>query len=125
MKRDEISNEQIKEALDKSHGIALIAARRLGIHRNTLAYWIEEDEDLKKHYKAGKESLIDLAESKFVQNIKAGKEKSILFALSTLGKERGYVERHEYAEHIEQELFPDADHNAAAFDETEEYDENE
>lgn len=109
MKRDKISNEKIEKALNKHCGIVMGAASMLKINRVTLAEWIKEDPELQRMQENAREGLIDEVESQLLKNIKAGKEASIIFAAKTLGRTRGYVERIEYAEHVEQELFPDGD----------------
>jgi hypothetical protein len=42
-----------------------------------------------------REALLDLAESQLYKKIEEGDLTSIIFALKTIGKSRGYVERHE------------------------------
>jgi hypothetical protein len=111
MKRDKISNDKIIKALHKHCGIVQSAATMLKIDRGTLAGWIKDDEELQKAQEAAREGLLDEMESKLLQNVRDGKEASIIFGLKTLGRNRGYVERIEYAEHIEQELFPDGNDN--------------
>ena len=45
------------------------------------------------------ESLVDLVESKLIENIKENDNTSIIFFLKTKGKKRGYIEKQEI-EHI-------------------------
>lgn len=120
MKKGKISKKRVKEALDNNYGIITDAANSLGIHRNTLHNWINADPELLPHVAGGREELLDLAESQLVKNIKNGDVASILFTLKTIGRGRGYVERHEYAEHVEQELYPDQDNLEPEPDEEEE-----
>lgn len=114
-KREHFTLEQIELAFIQAKGIVSDAAKKLKIDgkpitRKTLHDWINQEPILKEYQENGREDLLDLAEGKLLTNIRKGREQSILFALKTLGRNRGYVERIEYAEHNEQELFPDAQH---------------
>lgn len=112
MRRDKISNEQIIKALIKHNGLVKYAASMLKIDRNTLATWIKDEPLLQEAQQEAREGFIDEMESQLAKNVRDGKEASVIFGLKTLGRNRGYVERIEYAEHIEQELFPDRDPNS-------------
>jgi len=88
---------EIIEAVAKSCGIMTDAAKKLNVSRQSLWEWIKKDEILKKEVSEAKESLKDFAESKLLENIKNNDTTSIIFALKTLAKDRGYVERQEIA----------------------------
>jgi len=129
-KREHFTLEQIELAFIQAKGIVSDAAKKLKIDgkpisRKTLHDWINQEPAIAEFQQNGREDLLDLAESKLITNIRKGKENSIIFALKTLGRNRGFVERIEYAEHQEQELFPDAEHEPEEeIDETD-FDENE
>jgi hypothetical protein len=89
------SKEAIKNAIEQAHGLIKPAATSLGVTRKTLYVWINDDEELKDLVMQERESLIDLAESRLFQNVNDGDTVSILFALKTLGKNRGYIEKQE------------------------------
>lgn len=88
--------EIIAKALEQSGGLVSPAADALKIHRTTLHGWLRDDPELQKAKESARERVLDLAESKLIANIKEGKEASIFFTLKTLGKKRGFVERHEF-----------------------------
>jgi len=111
MIRDKISNKSIIEVLYKNLGVIYTCAKKLNISRRQLKTWIDEDEELTAAYNDCVECAIDMSESKLFKNIQDGKEASVFFHLKTKGKHRGYVERHEYAEHKEQPLFEDDDND--------------
>ncbi|MGE3247487.1 MAG: helix-turn-helix domain-containing protein [Beijerinckiaceae bacterium] len=94
-KRSDYSNDVIKQALENSAGVVAAAANQLGVHRTTLAKWIEQDAELEAFRSEIRESVIDLAESHLFRAIKAGDFKAIAFFLRCFGRPRGYVERTE------------------------------
>ncbi len=65
------------------------------ISRQTFYNWKESDEDFKAEVISCEEALLDLAESKLMENIKKGATPELIFYLKTKGKKRGYVERQE------------------------------
>jgi hypothetical protein len=71
------------------------ACKAANITRRTYYDWMQDDEEFKQSVNEIQEGLLDLAESKLLENIKAGKEQSIFFYLKTIAKKRGYVERQE------------------------------
>lgn len=86
-------------ALKNNNGNISEACEAINIGRRTYYSWIEKDETFKQDAEDAQESLIDLAESKLVENIKDNDNTSIIFFLKTKGKKRGYVEKQE-VEHI-------------------------
>lgn len=123
MKRDEISNDRIIKIIEKQQGNLKKSAKALNISRSTLYRWIDEDEDLQEAVEDVTEGLIDDSESALRKKIKKGDTTAIIFHLKTKGKNRGYVERQEFAEHVEQELFPEDEHDDdGSFDNIEDQD---
>ena len=123
MTRDEISNEKIIEVLEQKAGLIQPTAKALNIARRTLYYWIEDDKELQEAVKQCRESMIDMAESTLLTKIKDGDTTSTIFYLKTQGKQRGYVERQENAVFVEQQMFPDDEHDeTGAFDEDDDLD---
>lgn len=82
--------KEMKEALLNNNGFIINAAQDLGISRQTLAKYIEADDDLQETLKEAKESIKDIAEGQLLKNIKEGKETSLLFFMKTKMKDRGY-----------------------------------
>jgi hypothetical protein len=82
----------IKKAIVSSGGIISVIAKRLKCDWHTANKYILQFE-LMDSVIAEKESLLDLAESKLLENIKQGDNTAILFYLKTQGKKRGYIEK--------------------------------
>jgi len=82
-------------ALKNNNGNISEACQSINIGRRTYYSWIEKDESFKQDAEDAQESLIDLAESKLVENIKDNDNTSIIFFLKTKGKKRGYIEKQE------------------------------
>lgn len=85
------------EAYEKSFGNILVSCKTVGIARQTYYNWIQEDEQFKKDVETiePQERFLDFLEGKLVEKINGGDVTSLIFALKTKGKRRGYVERQE------------------------------
>ena len=70
------------------------ACKAVGIDRRTYYRWLADSAFAQK-VKDVMEERIDFVESKLFQKIKDGEITAIIFALKTLGKHRGYIERQE------------------------------
>ena len=82
-------------ALKNKNGNISEACSATNVGRRTYYNWLEDDETFKQDAEDAQESLIDLAESKLVENIKDNDNTSIIFFLKTKGKKRGYIEKQE------------------------------
>ena len=71
------------------------ACRVAGLDRSTVYRWLENDADFARAVHEAREEKIDYIESKLMEIIAEGDTQAIIFALKTLGKHRGYVERQE------------------------------
>ena len=94
------TDDEIEEALHKSHGLVAVAARYLSstgkkITRQGLEKVIYASERLTKILDDENATLLDFAEQKLFELINAGDKTSIIFYLKCKGKARGYVERQE------------------------------
>ncbi len=85
-----LTKKRIADALIANHGILTATAQALKITRPTLNKRLNADESLRTIQEEARHGIVDVAESKFIENVLAGKEKSILYALQTLGRSRGY-----------------------------------
>ena len=85
------------DAYERSFGNILVSCKTVGIARQTYYNWIEQDAEFKKQIESiqPKERFLDFLEGKIVEKINGGDTTSIIFALKTKGKKRGYVERQE------------------------------
>ena len=70
-------------------------ARRLGVTWHTADNWIKEYPETLRALQDEKETILDMAESTLYKNIKDGNSQDAKWLLSTMGKNRGYSERHE------------------------------
>lgn len=89
-----LTKERLIKAIQNSYGNVMLIAKKLKVARSSV-YAAIERYGLQSLIEKERDELIDLAESKLVENIKSGKESSIIFALRTLGKKRGYTEKTE------------------------------
>lgn len=93
------------EAYERSFGNISRSCKSIGIVRQTYYNWLKDTEFKTKLDNIEPSSqFLDFLESKLVEKINSGDTASIIFALKTKGKSRGYVERQE----IETNAFPDS-----------------
>ena len=85
--------EEIADAIRKANGMVSLAARDLGVSRMTVYRYIDRYATVKEALTDAREQLLDMTESELFKAIKAGNVTAIMFALKTIGKDRGYVER--------------------------------
>ena len=86
--------EKFLKSLELKNGNISQACKAINISRQTFYAW-SEDEDFKIKAENVKESLLDLAESKLMENINNNENVAIIFYLKTKGKQRGYIEKQE------------------------------
>ena len=84
------------KALRNNLGHITKACEKANIHRRTYYSWIDKDEEFKQQCEDVEESLLDLSESKLLENIQNNDNTCIIFHLKTKGKKRGYVEKQEF-----------------------------
>lgn len=89
------SVEQVCEILHKYHGLVLQSSRQLGCSRGALCRFIDRHPEARKAQEEGREAILDLAEGVLIQNLGRLDLEAAKFALSTLGKQRGYTTRTE------------------------------
>jgi hypothetical protein len=70
------------------------ACRETKIDRSTYYHWLE-NQDFAQAVGDAREAKIDIIEAELFKKVKAGDVTAIIFALKTLGKSRGYIERKE------------------------------
>jgi hypothetical protein len=85
------------EAYARSFGNVLVSCKTIGIARQTYYNWLKADPEFAKEIEEiePQERFLDFLEGKLVEKINNGDTTSIIFALKTKGKKRGYVERQE------------------------------
>lgn len=94
--------KKIIEILKLNAGNVSWTCKAMNISRETFYILKRKNEDFFKAVEEVNESLIDLAESKLMENIKKNDTVSTIFFLKTKGKNRGYIERTEI-EHSDSE----------------------
>lgn len=88
----DIKFSTVAKAYKKSAGNLSLTAEALGINRRTLDRWRERYPELDAMMRDVDESLIDLCESRLMQQINESNLTAIIFYLKTKGKHRGYIE---------------------------------
>ena len=95
-KKRELTCQKIIEALCECNGLLTLAARKAGVSYTTVKRYALEMPSVRQAVNDAKESMLDFAEGKLYQKIKAGDNTAIIFYLKTQGKGRGYIERQEF-----------------------------
>lgn len=90
-----ITAKQYAQAITEAQGLVSVAARRLGVSRQSVYTAINRHKQVAEALEDARERTIDLAEGKLVQQINEGNITAIIFYLKTQAKHRGYVERQE------------------------------
>ena len=89
------SATEVAQALIDTKGMVYIAAQRLGCTVETIRLYCKRYPSVQAARDAQRGIMVDTAELKLWQSIQNGEPWGIAFALKTIGKDRGYVERHE------------------------------
>ena len=101
------SPEKVLEAIKGSYGIITTIAERLNCVWQTAKNYINKWPETKEAYEAEREAILDMAESTVYRNIKDGNSQDAKWVLSTLGKRRGFTERHEVTGADGKDLVPE------------------
>ncbi len=86
---------KIIEALNKTHGMIYLAADLLGCSAMTIYRRADKVKAVRDVIDSYRGQLLDKAELKLEQAIMNGEPWAVQFALRTIGKQRGFVERQE------------------------------
>lgn len=91
------TDEQMVRAITGSMGIKSAIASRLGCTRQTVDNRLAQSDELRTLFEAERGRIVDLAESKLLLllNREEPDARAVFFTLKTLGKARGWTERHE------------------------------
>lgn len=95
MANKRFTDEEIIQALHDSYGIMTQAANRLGCSDKTIQRAVQANPDVAMAREDARKQIVDLAEHQLIGQIREGNIAAILFTLKTLGRSRGYSERHE------------------------------
>lgn len=88
-----LSIARVKFALEQCGGIRAAAARTLKVSRTTLWRYIGRHPALQDYLAEIDEEVLDLAEGKVLQAVRAGDMKTVMWFLECKGKDRGYTRR--------------------------------
>jgi transposase len=96
------NNNKVKllEILNTERGATITyCAKKLGIDITTIYLWKKQDEEFANKVDEllalQRNAIVDLAENKLMKKINEDDTTCILFALKTIGRDRGYSERNE------------------------------
>lgn len=90
------TDDEIEEALRAEHGLMTYAARRLGYTPEGLRNRLNANpERFKPILAQARETVLDLAERTLLTKLDDGDLQATVFALRTIGRQRGYAERTE------------------------------
>jgi len=92
---DEIPLELVEDALEVCRGNMTKTAEHLDVSFTRLASMVDKSPDLMVQTMRHRSRLIDKAEDVLESHLDQGDLKAATFTLKTIGKDRGYVERHE------------------------------
>ena len=88
---------RVAKAIRDASGILAGAARRLKCSRSTVSRYVRLHPCCRQARDEAREALLDLAEDKLAKHVRDGELGAIKFFLKTQGRDRGYVERQEFA----------------------------
>jgi hypothetical protein len=97
-----LTPELVAVALYEARGFESIAARKLGCTVRVVRKFVAKYEICAVASEEAEHMLLDFAEAKLLQKIKAGDIASIIFYLKTKGKKRGYNERELVTKNVDQ-----------------------
>jgi hypothetical protein len=93
--KQQYTQAQIIAALTKCHGMVYLAAKELGCVHQTIRNYMQRYPAVRQAAEQQRGEMVDLAELKLWESVKKGEQWGVTLCLKTIGKDRGYVERHE------------------------------
>ena len=91
------TEDELAFALRQAHGLQYVAARNLGMSAPRMSQLVAAHPRLKVEIENAVEFMIDFAENKLFEFIRAGNLTATIFYLKTRGQRRGYVEQPQQA----------------------------
>jgi hypothetical protein len=86
---EEAAKKKLLECLEQTFGVITAACKKAGVSRASYYKWMLEPE-FKEAVEDVNEIILDFVESRLLNNIKSGSERSIEFFLKSKGRKRGY-----------------------------------
>ncbi len=84
------SKQKLIEIAVECCGIITDMARCAKASRRQMYRWTNGDPEIQQAIQDGRDQLVDLAKSALKKNIEAGREKSVIYVLGTLGRKEGF-----------------------------------
>lgn len=94
-KTTKVAKSTVIKAIEFGRGIKIEIAKKLKVSRQTLDNYLKRWPDLVPLMAQARETIVDHAEIGLEKLIKKGDVRAIIFALETLGRDRGYQKRTE------------------------------
>lgn len=89
--------ESVTKTLEECKGNMAAVGRTLKVTRQAVWDFCDKHDELKAFQRQLRESFVDTVESGLYTNAENGNVTAQIFILKTIGRDRGYVERHEIA----------------------------
>ena len=87
------TDQEIIDALRECRGMVAVAARMLGVSRESIYHRLKTSPEIKEAHVEISEHQLDRSELKLFEAVEAGEAWAVCFYLKCKGKERGYIER--------------------------------
>lgn len=94
-RNNRVSKERFKKALEGSYGVQTIIAKKLGVGRSAITNFLNKNDDMRELCNQEREKIIDIAENRLHSAVNKGQKWAVKMLLSSIGKNRGYVEKQE------------------------------
>jgi hypothetical protein len=91
----QLLDEDVSFELVRHKGKLTPTAKALGVCSSYVRQRIRENPSVMDAYLHARDEIVDSAEQVMMDKLKEGSERAAMYILSTLGKDRGYTERHE------------------------------
>ena len=119
MAKQRFTPKQVADTLIETRGMVFLAAKKLGCSDETIYNYAKRYKAVGDALRQQRGQFVDMAELKLWNAVNEGEAWAVQFALRTLGKERGYVERQEVTgkdgnEMIIKVVYADVDIDTAA-----------
>lgn len=95
MAKQRFTPKQVADTLTETRGMVFLAAKKLGCSDDTIYNYAKRYKAVGDALRQQRGQFVDMAELKLWNAVNEGEAWAVQFALRTLGKERGYVERSE------------------------------
>lgn len=87
--------DQVIATLKETHGNMSLAARRLGVERNTIRHYIDHHPTVKQAHDEAANAVSDIAEGHLVNGAIKGDWDKVKYWLETKARDRGYGRAHQ------------------------------